>query len=192
MAGASLVEPGAAIVEISARPRRGRLKLGAGMRKKPIGGNTMANWADMGALKRYEDFSLALLRIATGAFLVYGTQDNVLSTARMAEFVQFLTAHRFAMPELMAPLSVYAQFLGGFLLILGLLTPWTGLVIAFNFVVALWMVHWPEDYRAWWPAGVLVFLGLHFACRGGGRWSVDALLFGKDRGAALGQRGARA
>lgn len=141
----------------------------------------MTNVVDPAALKRYEDLSTALLRIVTGAFLVYGTQDNVLSAARMAEFVQFLTAHRFVMPELMAPLSVYAQFLGGLLLILGLLTRWTGLVIAFNFVVALWMVHWPEDYRAWWPAGILIFLGLHFACRGGGRWSVDALLFGDRR-----------
>ncbi|HZF95118.1 MAG TPA: DoxX family protein [Allosphingosinicella sp.] len=128
---------------------------------------------------RLEDLTLALLRVATGAFLIYGTQDNVLSAARMEEFVGFLAAHRFVMPELMAPLSVYAQFLGGILLILGLLTRWTGLVIAFNFVVALWMVHWPEDYRAWWPAGVLIVLGLHFLTRGAGRWSLDALLFRK-------------
>ena len=128
---------------------------------------------------RFEDLTLALLRAATGAFLVYGTQDNVLSAARMEEFVGFLAAHRFVMPELMAPLSVYAQFVGGILLILGLLTRWTGLVIAFNFAVALWMVHWPEDYRAWWPAGVLIVLGLHFAARGAGRWSLDAALFPK-------------
>ena len=128
---------------------------------------------------RFEDLTLALLRIATGAFLIYGTQDNVLSAARMEEFVGFLAAHRFPAPELMAPLSVYAQFLGGIFLLLGLLTRWTGLVIAFNFAVALWMVHWPEDYRAWWPAGVLIFIGLHFAARGAGRWSLDAALFPK-------------
>ncbi|HEX8644630.1 MAG TPA: DoxX family protein [Allosphingosinicella sp.] len=141
------------------------------------GGKAMASILDPRRLERYEDLSLALLRVATGAFLIYGTQDNVLSAARMEEFVGFLRAHHFVMPELMAPLSVYAQFVGGILLVLGLLTRWTGLVIAFNFVVAVWMVHWPEDYRGWWPAAVLVFLGLHFACRGGGRWSADALLF---------------
>ena len=128
-------------------------------------------------LGRFSDLSLAALRVVTGIFLVYGSQDNVRSSERMAEFVGFLEAHRFVLPELMAPLSVWAQLLCGILLVLGLLTRWAGLVVAFNFVVAVWMVHWPQDLRGWWPALVLVFLGLHFACRGGGRWSLDALLW---------------
>lgn len=137
----------------------------------------MAAIFDPVGLKRYEDLSLAALRMLTGGFLIYGTLDNVMSAARMEEFEGFLAAHNFFLPEIMAPLSVYAQFLGGILLILGLLTRWTGLVIAFNFVVAVWMVHWPQEFRLWWPAIVLVFLGLHFACRGAGRWSIDVLLF---------------
>jgi uncharacterized membrane protein YphA (DoxX/SURF4 family) len=131
-------------------------------------------------LQRHEDLSLALLRVVTGAFLIYGTYDNVLSAERMEEFTGFLRAHGFVMPELMAPLSVYAQFLCGILFVLGLFTRWAGLVMCFNFVVAVWMVHWPEDFRGWWPAAVLVFLGLHFGFRGGGRWSLDAMLF-RDR-----------
>jgi len=137
----------------------------------------MARILDPAFLGRWSDLSLAALRGLTGAFLVHGTQDNVLSGERMAEFVAFLEAHRFVFPELMAPLSVWAQFVCGILLVLGLLTRWAGLLVAFNFVVAVWMVHWPEDFRGWWPAIVLVFLGLHFACAGGGRWSLDRLLF---------------
>lgn len=137
----------------------------------------MKNLLDPVVLDRWSDLSLAGLRILTGVFLVYGTQDNVFSAAQMEEFVRFLTAHNFVLPELMAPLSVWAQFICGILLVLGLLTRWAGLVIAFNFVVAVWMVHWPEDLRGWWPAIVLVFLGLHFATRGAGRWSLDARLF---------------
>jgi putative oxidoreductase len=128
-------------------------------------------------LGRWSDLSLAALRALTGAFLVHGTLDNVTSAARMEEFLGFLRAHNFILPELMAPLSVWAQFVCGGLLVLGLLTRWAGLVIAFNFVVAVWMVHWTEDFRGWWPAIVLVFLGLHFAASGAGRWSLDALLF---------------
>ncbi len=131
-------------------------------------------------LRRHGDLSLALLRILTGGFLIYGTQDNVLNGERMAEFVGFLRAHDFAWPELMAPLSVYAQFACGILLVLGLLTRSAGLVMCFNFIVALWMVHWPQEFRDWWPAIVLVFLGLHFGLRGGGRWSLDAMLL-RDR-----------
>jgi putative oxidoreductase len=137
----------------------------------------MADRLDPVRLQRFEDASLAALRVVSGAFLVHGTQDNVLSAARMEEFVGFLAAHDFVFPHLLAPLSVYAQFVGGILLLLGLLTRWTGLVVAFNFAVAVWMVHWPQDWRDWWPAAILVFLGLHFACRGAGRWSLDALLF---------------
>jgi putative oxidoreductase len=97
----------------------------------------------------------------------------VLSAARMEEFEKFLAGFGFWMPELMAPLSVWAQFLCGFAFVLGLLTRWAGLVTAFNFAVAVWMVHWPQDFPGWWPALVLLFLGLLFGTVGPGRWSID-------------------
>jgi putative oxidoreductase len=128
------------------------------------------------------DFTLMLLRVVTGAFLIYGTQDNIFSAERMQEFAVFLTQHGFAWPQLMAPLSVYAQFASGTLLVLGLLTRWAGLVIAINFVVAVVMVHWSQDFRGWWPALVLVLLGLHFFTQGGGRYALDAVLQARHRG----------
>ena len=132
-------------------------------------------------LGRYGDLSLLFLRILTGAFLIYGTQDNILSDARMREFVQFLAKHGFAWPELMAPLSVYAQFICGVLFVIGLLTRWAGLLMTFNFIVAVVMVHWSQDFRGWWPAIVLVFISLHFALQGAGRYSVDELLWREAR-----------
>ena len=128
-------------------------------------------------LKQYGDFSLLALRVLTGAFLIYGTQDNILSDARMQEFVRFVAKHGFVWPELMAPLSVYAQFICGVLLVIGLLTRWAGWVMTFNFIVAIVMVHWSQDFRGWWPAIVLVFISLHFALHGAGRYSVDAWLW---------------
>jgi putative oxidoreductase len=53
------------------------------------------------------------------------------------------------------------------------LTRWAGLLTAFVFVVAVWMVHWPQDFPGWWPALILVFLGLRFATQGAGRYSLD-------------------
>ena len=120
------------------------------------------------------DLGLLLLRWVTGAFLIYQSHDNVFSAARMDEFEKFLTQFGFAAPELMAPLSVYAQFACGILFILGLLTRWAGLVTAFNFSVAVWMVHWPQDLAGWWPALILVFVGLLFGTMGAGRFAVDA------------------
>jgi len=130
---------------------------------------------------RFSDLGLLLLRVVTGAFLVYQSHDNVFSAARMEEFVKFLTHFGFVMPQLMAPLSVYAQFAAGIGFILGLFTRWLGLITAFNFVVAVWMVHWSDPVPGIWPAAILIFLGLYFGLRGSGRYGLDPLLEGHRR-----------
>ena len=127
-------------------------------------------------LERGSDLALLALRLLTGAFLIYGVIDNLLSAERMQEFVRFLAVSGFARPELMAPLSVYAQFAIGVALALGALVRWAGLLLAFNFIVGVVMVHWNQSFREWWPAIVLVFLGLYFATRGAGRFGVDNII----------------
>ena len=124
-------------------------------------------------LARLGDLSLLLLRLVTGAFLIYQSHDNIFSAARMNEFVKFMVQFNFWAPELMAPLSVWWQFIAGIGFILGLFTRWLGLINAFNFVVAVWMVHWTQDFPGWWPALILVFLGLLFATLGPGRYALD-------------------
>ena len=138
----------------------------------------MRNLLLLPGLARFGDLGLLLLRLVTGAFLVYQSQDNILSAARMQEFVRFLEQFNFALPELMAPLCVWAQFLCGIAFILGLLTRWAGLITTFVFIVAVWMVHWPQDFPGWWPALILVFLGILFATLGPGRYALDRKLSG--------------
>ena len=127
-------------------------------------------------LARFDDLGLLLARIATGVFLVEGVWDNVTSSARMAEFVAFMRANGFVAPELLAPFSVSTQLAAGLLLVFGLLTRWAGLILVGTFLVALWMVHWEQSLREWWPALALVALGFLFATRGAGRLSLDRLL----------------
>ncbi len=98
--------------------------------------------------ERFADFGLLLLRVVTGAFLIYQSHDNVFSAARMDEFVKFLVQFNFIMPELLAPLSVYTQFVAGIGFVLGLFTRWLGLITMINFTVACWMVHWDRISRA--------------------------------------------
>jgi uncharacterized membrane protein YphA (DoxX/SURF4 family) len=124
-------------------------------------------------LAALSDLGLLLLRWVTGAFLIYQSHDNIFSAARMDEFVKFLVQFDFWAPELMAPLSVWWQFIAGIGFVLGLLTRWLGLITAFNFTVAVWMVHWAQDFSGWWPALILVFLGLLFGTAGAGRYSLD-------------------
>src|ERR1051325_4117617 len=107
------------------------------------------DWLLVTPLARLADLALLLLRAVTGAFLVYQSHDNVLSAERMAEFEKFLVQFGFPAPGLMAPICVWAQFLCGLAILLGLLTRWAGLVTAFVFVVAVWMVHWTQDFAGW-------------------------------------------
>ena len=130
---------------------------------------------------RHADLGLLLLRCVTGAFLIYQSHDNVFSPARMDEFVKFLTQFGFPAPELLAPLSVYAQFAAGIAFILGLFTRWAGLITAFNFIVAVYMVHWNDPVPGIWPAAILIFLGLYFGLRGSGRFGLDPLFEGRSR-----------
>jgi putative oxidoreductase len=134
---------------------------------------------------RFADLALLLLRCATGVFLIYQSHDNIFSATRMDEFEKFLTQFGFIYPELMAPLSVYAQFVAGIGFILGLFTRWLGLITCFSFIVAVWMVHSPDPIATWWPALVLVFRGLYFGLRGSGRYGLDALF---ERNAAIRRR----
>ncbi|MBL8656755.1 MAG: DoxX family protein [Altererythrobacter sp.] len=136
------------------------------------------NWK-LAGLARFSDLTLLLLRLVTGAFLIHETWDNIISAARMKEFAGFLAQFGFPLPHLMAPLSVAVQFGAGVLLILGFATRLAGLLIAANFAVALYMVHWAEPLRGWWPALILVFLGLHFAAAGSGRFGLDAMARGR-------------
>jgi len=125
-------------------------------------------------LHRASDWAVLALRLFVGAFLVWGVWDNITSSARMDEFAKFLRHHGFAAPALMARLSVWAQFACGMAFIAGAFTRWAGIVCAFNFIVALWMVDAQNGLRAAFPAGMLVLFGLLMATHGPGRHSLDA------------------
>ncbi|WFL76059.1 DoxX family protein [Altererythrobacter arenosus] len=142
----------------------------------------MKEWLNPNVPVGAQDLTLAALRVLTGSFLIYGTWDNIVSPARMQEFVDFLTAFGFPEPQLLAPLSVWVQFISGVLLVLGLFTRWAGVLVFANFVVAVVMVHWAEDFRGWWPAIVLVFLGAHFAAAGAGPFGMDRFLPNRKEG----------
>jgi len=128
-------------------------------------------------LKGTSDLAVLALRLAVGSFLVWGVWDNITSSERMDEFARFLRHHRFAAPDLMARLSVWAQFACGVAFIAGACTRWAGLVCAFNFIVALWMVDAQNGVRAAFPAGMLVLFGLLMATQGPGKYSIDARWF---------------
>lgn len=132
--------------------------------------NTVERWC-----ARHADFGLLVLRIVVGGHLMFMTQDNVFSWTRMLEFRDFLAQFGFPWPLLCAVLSVAGQFVGGLALVLGLYTRFAGLVIAFNFVVAIWMVDSKQPYPGAFAALALVAVALCLMFTGAGRHSLDRL-----------------
>ena len=130
---------------------------------------------------RFEDAALLALRIVTGLFLLYQSHDNVLSVARMDEFEAFMAQFGFWRPDILAPFAIFWQVVAGIGFILGLFVRPLGLITAIQFVVAVWMVHWSQTFDGWWPAAILVFLGLYFVTRGGGRYALDTVVANRQR-----------
>jgi putative oxidoreductase len=125
-------------------------------------------------LDRYRDLAPLLLRLFVAFVLVYGTQDNVFSAARMAEFGDFLAQNGFPYPTFCAHLSAWAQFVTGILLAIGLLTRWAAAVVVVNFVVALVMVHRTLPFSANIAPLAMLVGGIFFLLHGAPRWSLDA------------------
>lgn len=124
-------------------------------------------------LARHGDIGLLMLRVVMGGHLMFMTQDNVFSWARMLEFRDFLAQFGFPFPLFCAVLSVIGQFGGGLALVLGLCTRFAGAVVAFNFVVAIVMVDSKQPYPGAFAALALVAAGLCLMFTGAGRYSLD-------------------
>jgi putative oxidoreductase len=126
--------------------------------------------------QRYADCALLALRLFIGIFLIWGVWDNIVSAERMQEFVGFLAKFKFPAPELMARVSVWAQFLIGLSFVSGLLTRWAALLCIINFAVAIAMVDRFAGVRGAFPSACLIAIGLYLATHGAGRFSLDSLL----------------
>ncbi len=125
-------------------------------------------------IARYSDWAPFIFRVFIGCVLIYGTQDNVFSQARMLEFRDFLEGNGFPWPLASAYLSVYAQFITGILLILGLFTRYAAVVVVINFLVALIMVHWNLPFDANIAPMSMFVGGLFFVLYGAPKYSIDA------------------
>lgn len=122
------------------------------------------------------DLALLLLRLATGAFLIWGVWDNIVSARHMAIFAGFLAQHGFPWPSVLAPFDVWLQFALGALFIIGLATRWAGLLCGINFAIAIAMVDHLQGWRGSFGSQCLILIGLVLATHGAGRFSLDARL----------------
>lgn len=130
----------------------------------------------LGFFDRHKEYGPVFVRLIIGSFLVWGTQDNVLSYAQMKEFGEFLHARGVPFPLAAAFLSAYAQFVCGFLYLLGAFTRHAAVVMIVNFVAALVIAHLGDTFRGMFPALAMLFTSIFFLFHGPGRLAVDETL----------------
>jgi len=122
---------------------------------------------------RNKDIGILLFRLFIGVKLLYGVQDNILYWNDMKEFEAFLTQFHFPVPLVSAIVSVYAQAMAGLLVITGFKIRWASLVMIFNFIVALIMVHWGQTFEQMTTILFMIFTFILFLFIGPGKYSVD-------------------
>ncbi|HEU0143518.1 MAG TPA: DoxX family protein [Nitrososphaera sp.] len=130
----------------------------------------------LSTLEKYKEYGVIFLRLIVGFHLIYGTQDNVFSYARMEEFAGFLSARGVPFPLFSAFLSAYAQFICGTLFIAGLVTRYAAVVMVINFIAALIIAHIGDTYPHMFPALVMLAAACFFLLHGAGKLSVDSML----------------
>ncbi len=130
------------------------------------------------------------IRLFAGIFLVYMSQDNVFSWARMREFAAFLRAHGFPFPLVSAVASVAAQFLAGILFLAGAFVRGAAFIMVINFVVAMVMVHLALPFREALDPSAMLASALFLLFHGAGGLSVDAGRRRKTRESRVGEHSA--
>jgi putative oxidoreductase len=125
-------------------------------------------------LDERRELGALFIRLFMSTFLIYMSQDNVFDRARMVEFERFLRQFGFPMPLLSAPVSVYAQFVCGILILLGAFTRVAAAVMVVNFLVALTMVHTRLPFREALDPSAMLAGSLFLLFHGAGVPSIDA------------------
>ena len=123
---------------------------------------------------KYKEYGVIFIRIIVGFHLIYGTQDNVFSYARMEEFAGFLSVRGVPFPLASAFLSAYAQFICGILFLVGFATRYAAVVMIINFIAAIIIAHLGDPYPNKFPALMMLAAACFFLVHGAGKLSVDS------------------
>ncbi len=127
-------------------------------------------------LEKYKEYGVIFIRLIIGFHLAYGVHFHIFDSARMADFVNFLSERGVPFPPFSAPLSVYAQFVCGILFVLGAATRYAAVVMIINFIAALVIAHIGDTYQKTFPALMMLAAACFFLIHGAGKLSIDDAL----------------
>lgn len=125
------------------------------------------------------DKALLLVRVLFGLTLALAHGSKKLTG--LEAFVASVAKKGILLPELLAPLAMMSEFLGGLLLALGLLTRVAALFVLGTMLVAAVYVHAADPFSKKELALAYAAVALALFFWGAGRHSLDAWLFGRSR-----------
>ena len=124
----------------------------------------------------YAEFGPFFIRFLIGFHLFYGNWGRLAHHKDWLEWHAYIVRNHFPFPTMSAYLSAGAQVVCGILFMLGLFTRPAAAVMVFNFVVALWMVHWGQIYPRQAMALIMLCTSLFLLLHGPGRLALDNVI----------------
>lgn len=123
---------------------------------------------------KYDDLALTVLRVFIGLTMAFSHGLGKIPPDEM--LIGGVSALGFPAPELFAWLAGLAEFAGGVLLALGLLTRPAAAFVMITMLVAAFGAHAADPFAKKEMALLYLFTSLFFVLHGAGRWSMDHLL----------------
>lgn len=126
---------------------------------------------------------LTLLRVMLGIIFTYHGYVKLFVKGALPSTAQFFAAIGIPLANQAAVLVAFAEFVGGLLLIFGLLTRWTSAVLIIEMLVAFFKVHLKQGFFISPPAYGYEFVLLIIVCllvvlaSGPGKLALSKVLF---------------
>ena len=127
--------------------------------------------------QKYDALALTLLRVFIGLSMAFS--HGLGKIPPNEQLIGGVQGMGFPMPELFAWAAGLAEFAGGILLAVGLLTRPAAAFVVFTMAVAAFGVHAADPFGVKEMALLYFFTSLFFVIHGAGRWSVDNILYKK-------------
>lgn len=118
-----------------------------------------------------------VLRLGLGLGLITHGYPKLFKT--FGQFSGYVASLKWPAPKLFAVLAGVVEFLGPILLIVGLFTKGTALLIAAYFVLVILSAHKGQKFQDGWERAYLYLIGAFalWAMNDSGVWALDSFLF---------------
>lgn len=124
----------------------------------------------------WQDNAVTVARIMVGSFMIYHGIE-IFDRSKMAEYAKWFTDMKMPNPLLMAYLGKACELIAGCLLFVGLFTRIASLILAITMLIITFGIGEGRFYMEEQHPFLFVLFALIFFFSGGGKWSLDRLIF---------------